>query len=127
MSQQYATTVANGALCVLLQLHMPNVDVEKRTSLPLLLRRVKGDGMYPTLEKGQLVLVRRRSVLKVDDIIVFLRNGAEKVKRITGIEGNFLYVLGDNPRYSTDSRHYGYISRDTVVGTVIFPREDRKL
>jgi len=80
--------------------------------------------MYPTLEKGQLVLIRRRSILKVNDIIVFVHNGAEKVKRITGIEGNFLYVLGDNPRYSTDSRHYGYVSRDAVIGTLIFPRED---
>jgi len=97
---------------------------EKRSTIPLMLRRVKGDGMYPTLEKGQLVLIRRRSILKVNDIIVFVHNGAEKVKRITGIEGNFLYVLGDNPRYSTDSRHYGYVSRDAVIGTLIFPRED---
>jgi signal peptidase I len=97
---------------------------EKRSTIPLMLRRVKGDGMYPTLEKGQLVLIRRRPILKVNDIIVFVHNGAEKVKRITGIEGDFLYVVGDNPRYSTDSRHYGYVSRNAVIGTVIFPRED---
>lgn len=91
-----------------------------------MLRRVKGDGMYPTLEKGQLVVVRRRPSFRVNDIVVFLYNGAEKVKRISGIEGDFLYVIGDNPLYSTDSRQYGYIRRDKVLGTIIFPREDTR-
>ena len=103
---------------------MLNVAAEKRVGLPLLLRRVKGDSMYPTLEKGRLVIVRRSPKLKINDIIVFLQNGSEKVKRISGVEGDFLYVLGDNPRYSTDSRQYGYIHRNTVIGTIVFPRED---
>jgi nickel-type superoxide dismutase maturation protease len=101
-----------------------NKTSERRANKPLMLRRVKGDGMYPTLEKGQLVLIRRRPNLKINDIVVFVHNGAEKVKRICGMEGDFFYVLGDNPRYSTDSRQYGYIRRDSVVGTVVFPRED---
>jgi nickel-type superoxide dismutase maturation protease len=89
-----------------------------------MLRRVKGDGMYPTLEKGQLVVVRHRSKLHLNDIVVFVQNGVEKVKRVCGVEGDFLYVLGDNPKFSTDSRQYGYIRRDSVIGTVVFPRED---
>lgn len=109
---------------MLLQLCMMNVETEKRATLPLILRRVKGEGMYPTLEKGQLVVIRRHSKIKINDIVVFLQDDAEKIKRICGIEGDFLYVLGDNPRYSTDSRQYGYIRRDAVIGSVVFPRED---
>lgn len=90
---------------------------------PITMRRVKGDGMYPTLEKGQLLLIRHRSKLRINDIIVFMYDGVEKVKRICGMEGEFLYVLGDNPHYSTDSRQYGYIKRSSVVGTVIVPHE----
>ena len=98
-------------------------DTQKRLTAPLMLRRVKGNGMYPTLEKGQLVLVRRRSYCKVNDIVVFVQGGVEKVKRVSGVEGDFLYLLGDNPQFSTDSRQYGYVNRENVVGTIIFPRE----
>lgn len=97
---------------------------EKRTGLPLLWRRVKGEGMYPTLERGQWVLVRRGVKIEVDDIVMFTHNGAEKVKRVMGVEGDFVYLLGDNPRYSTDSRHYGYVKRQTIVGRVVWPRQE---
>lgn len=99
---------------------------EKRLKAPFMLRRVKGDGMYPTLEKGQLVVIIRRPSFKIDDVVVFVHNGAEKVKRVCGVEGDFLYVLGDNPRYSTDSRQYGYIHHGNVIGTVVMPREYTK-
>lgn len=100
-----------------------NASTEKQRSLPLLWRRVKSEGMYPTLEKGQWVLVRRCNDINVDDIIMFIHNGHEKVKRVMGIEGDFIYLLGDNPRYSTDSRQYGYVKRSAVVGRVVWPRE----
>jgi len=97
--------------------------IEKRTGLPLLWRRVIGEGMYPTLEKGQWVFIRPTEKINVDDIVMFTHSGAEKVKRVIGIEGDFIYVLGDNPRYSTDSRHYGYIKRHAIVGRVVWPRQ----
>lgn len=83
--------------------------------------------MYPTLEKGQWVLVRRRPTIKLNDIVVFMHEGSEKVKRVCGMQGDFLYVLGDNPRYSTDSRQYGYVRRSSVIGIVVFPRQDYKI
>jgi len=96
---------------------------KKHTGLPLLWRRVKGEGMYPTLEKGQWVLVRPGNKIDVDDIVMFVHGGAEKVKRVMGIEGDFIYVVGDNPRYSTDSRQYGYVKLQAVVGRVVWPRQ----
>ena len=94
-----------------------------KSNFPLMIRKVKGEGMYPTLEKGQMVVVWKRAKLQVGDIVVFIRDGAEKVKRVSGVEGDFLYVVGDNPRFSHDSRQYGYVARDTVIGRVIYPSD----
>lgn len=100
------------------------VDTPKfvKPGFPLVLRRVVGDGMYPTLEAHQLIVLGQAKRLCVGDIIVFRHKGREKIKRIHGIEGEFLYVLGDNPRFSTDSRQFGYIPRRAVLGRVIYPR-----
>ncbi len=98
-----------------------------KPNLPVLLRRVVGDSMYPTLENDQLIILRPRAPLHVGDIIVFLYEGHEKIKRIHGIEGEFLYVLGDNPRFSTDSRHFGYVPRRTVLGKVAYPHTEKRI
>jgi len=100
-------------------------DKSRDSRWPLLWRRVTGESMYPTLEKGQWVLVRLSDKIAVDDIVMFVHSGAEKVKRVMGIEGDFIYVLGDNPRYSTDSRHYGYVKRHAIVGRVVWPRQSK--
>lgn len=100
-----------------------NLENVRPAMLPLMLRRVRGEGMYPTLEKGQLVVILRASRFKIGDIVVFLHGSSEKIKRVWGVEGDFLYVLGDNPRFSIDSRQYGYVRRDSVVGTVVLPRQ----
>ena len=97
-----------------------------KPALPVVLRRVVGDSMYPTLESDQLIVLRRGAPVDVGDIVVFRYEGREKIKRIHGIEGEFLYVLGDNPRFSTDSRHFGYIPRRSVIGKVTFPRTEKK-
>ena len=96
--------------------------VSMKTILPIMLRRVVGDSMYPTLENSQLIILRPGVQLRVGDVIVFDYKGREKIKRVHGIEGEFLYVLGDNPRFSTDSRHFGYIPHQAVLGRVVYPR-----
>lgn len=93
-----------------------------KTILPIMVRRVVGDSMYPTLENDQLIVLRLGAPLRIGDIVVFDYRGREKIKRIHGIEGGFLYVLGDNPRFSMDSRHFGYIPHQAVLGRVVYPR-----
>lgn len=101
---------------------------------PLMIRRVQGHSMVPILPPGTVVFgwcwFRR---LKVDKVVMFTREGRETIKRIDRINDKGLFVLGDHPDTSTDSRHYGPIPREWVQAVVFWPRtakvlaEDRKL
>lgn len=86
------------------------------------LRRVLGESMYPALEHGQWILVKRCTRYRVGEVVVFRRGQDERIKRVSSVENEFYYVLGDNPNYSKDSRDYGYISQKDVVGKVVVPR-----
>ena len=90
---------------------------------PLMIRRVSGHSMVPVLPPGTMVYARRWFVhLRPGAVVVFRHNGMEKIKRIHHIAGDDVYVIGDHPDASTDSRHFGPISRSTVVATVMYPR-----
>lgn len=56
-------------------------------------------------------------------MVIIRHDGLEKIKRIKRVDPQHgIYVLGDNPGCSTDSRHFGWIDRDAVVGRVVWPR-----
>ncbi|MCA9318171.1 S26 family signal peptidase [Candidatus Saccharibacteria bacterium] len=78
--------------------------------------------MYPALEAGQLVFALHTKQISRGDVVVFRHEGIEKIKRVVGMEGDFVYVLGDNPRFSTDSRQFGYIKQSTIAGRVVWPK-----
>ena len=87
---------------------------------PLKFFKVKGRSMEPSLFEGDYVLLRLTKNVKTGEIVVFERNGHEIIKRVSRIQDESLWVLGDNPKYSTDSRAYGWIERERVVGKVIW-------
>ncbi|HEY8998902.1 MAG TPA: S26 family signal peptidase [Candidatus Saccharimonadales bacterium] len=91
---------------------------------PFLLRRVVGESMMPTLRHGQLLLIRRGK-FEIADVVLLLHEGVEKVKRVAEIDGERVFVLGDNPLASTDSRHFGWLSGANVRGKVVWPRMTR--
>jgi len=80
--------------------------------------------MSPTLHNGQIVLVNRFIYLfaapKKNDIIAVRdpRDGKVLIKRIKKIEDKRYFVLGDNKKASTDSRVFGMIERQDIVGKV---------
>ncbi len=90
----------------------------------LLLRRVEGDSMSPSLRHGQLILASSWPWHpKPGDIIVARHNQLEKIKRIQQVDPRRgVFVLGDNPLQSTDSRHFGWLLPDEIVARVIWPR-----
>lgn len=81
--------------------------------------------MHPTLQEREVVFVNRLSFLfhtpQIGDIIAFRDPRDKKVliKRITKRVKEKYFVEGDNKKHSTDSREFGMIGRNDIVGKVI--------
>lgn len=87
-----------------------------------MLAAIAGDSMLPSLADGDFVVVLRGTRTR-PGAIVAVRDPREParvvVKRVHRREGGGWWVLGDNPRASTDSRQYGPVPDDLVVGRVV--------
>jgi nickel-type superoxide dismutase maturation protease len=94
---------------------------------------VAGDSMAPTLAPGDRVLAAAARALRPGEVVVLEhpdRPGLEVVKRVTRVAGDpapdgrvlgpdEIWVEGDNLESSTDSRHFGAVSRGRVRGRVL--------
>ena len=103
----------------------------------------KGSSMTPTLPNASIVVVNRLGNCTLGDVVACkspLEPGKFVCKRIVGIEGdevlldprvqsnpenlrfvvprNHVYLLGDNLMTSHDSRYYGPIPTQNIVGKV---------
>ena len=96
----------------------------KRRKL-LIVRRVMGDSMVPTLVPGTVVLAVHSRKLKVGDVVVVWHEGLDKIKRIADIQFNKVFLRGDNFMHSTDSRDFGWVGAETVIGKIIWPKMAR--
>jgi nickel-type superoxide dismutase maturation protease len=92
---------------------------------PIVKYQVSGSSMIPTIAAGETVFVNRLSYLfrnpHIDDIIAFHdpRDGKVLIKRIIKIANRCYFVQGDNKNASTDSRVFGMIRRQEIIGKVI--------
>jgi len=77
--------------------------------------------MAPTLRHGdQLLVVRRRRAEPGALLVVRLPDGTLAVKRLVRIvDGGAVWVEGDNPFGSTDSRTLGPLAAGAVAGVAI--------
>lgn len=76
--------------------------------------------MYPYLKENRLVLVLVSKNYKIGDVIGFRFDNQVYIKRISKIKDKMLFVLGDNPDNSLDSRKFGWISKGSVEFKLIF-------
>ncbi|HEX5595849.1 MAG TPA: S26 family signal peptidase [Micromonosporaceae bacterium] len=113
-----------------------------------LLATVTGYSMTPTLHPGDRLLVRRASLshLRVGDLVVITpdvriagprrRGTGYVIKRLAAVPGDpapeylpsphgthvppgWMAILGDNPDASRDSRDYGLVAQERLVGVVV--------
>ena len=87
--------------------------------------RVVGNSMEETLSEGDLITYQRinpnNHELKIGDIVVASHpriNSKLIIKRIFKIYQNKFDLRGDNFSSSTDSREWGLINLDLIVGKV---------
>ncbi len=78
--------------------------------------------MIPHLNPNDIILIWKfifKKNIKIDDVITFRKDNRIMIKRVFEIDENGIFVMGDNKRDSTDSREFGSISHDLVIGKVI--------
>lgn len=84
--------------------------------------RVTGNSMLPNLKDGDKVLVKPCESYQIGDIVVAqhpFKQSVVLIKRVSEIHENGLFLVGDNPAESTDSRTLGKISPKDILGKVV--------
>jgi nickel-type superoxide dismutase maturation protease len=86
--------------------------------LPWLRVAVRGPSMLPALAPGEWLLVRRGAPPRPGAVVVVRRPERLVVKRVVREVADGWWVEGDNAAASDDSRAFGAVRRDDVVGEV---------
>ncbi|RMG28072.1 MAG: nickel-type superoxide dismutase maturation protease [Methanobacteriota archaeon] len=85
--------------------------------------KVEGSSMEPFLRPGQFAIIRKTKQVKIGDVICFPDPQNPKlllIKRVQAINDNSAFVIGDNLTKSRDSRHFGMISKGSIIGKLLF-------
>ena len=84
--------------------------------LPVRLLIVKSNSMYPTLQKGDFILIKRNNDYKKGDIITYdYESNYLVTHRIIEKNNNFFITKGDNNNSEDDK----FIQLDNIKGKVI--------
>lgn len=86
---------------------------------------IHGHSMEPTIKENQTVFVSALPFLlrkpKINDIVAIKHPHDNKtfIKRIIMIENKKYFVQGDNKSDSIDSRKFGMIGKELIIGKVL--------
>ena len=84
---------------------------------------VEGNSMAPALKSGAVVLIHRHAKIKSGDLVLAkhpYKSSVSILKRVAEIEPDGgLVLIGDNSLESTDSRTFGAVSIESIIGPVI--------
>lgn len=109
----YITLLACYILCITYGVY------SKQHIFPLTVYQISSTSMLPTLLPDDIIVVDTSASIQKGDVTVFLHpslEGMYMVKRVNHQQQNQWEVLGDNPKNSIDSRVFGYIDKDSIVG-----------
>ncbi|MGL4589671.1 MAG: signal peptidase I [Mycoplasmatales bacterium] len=89
------------------------------------LMKIQGESMEPTLKNNDYVLYMKKFYsIKKGDVVIYrnidINIGNKIIKRVTKIEGEKVFLNGDNQKESTDSDQFGFVDREGIVGKVIY-------
>lgn len=88
--------------------------------------KIEDRSMEPTFKSGDYVIVNKLAYIfgnpSKGDVVV-LKHPKEKgrvlIKRISLVtNSDEYYVVGDNKSFSQDSRHFGPVKKDLIIGKV---------
>lgn len=88
-----------------------------------MLAKVSGASMSPGLNQGDLVLIWRTHKVKRNQVVIAQRPGNAKmliIKRVLSETITGYWLQGDNKDYSDDSRIFGEVNKNLIVGKVLF-------
>ena len=83
--------------------------------------RVDGNSMSPTLQDGDHVLIRSQARAEPNDIVLCrhpYKKTVQVIKRVESADECGAFLLGDAPQESTDSRSFGVVPWNKLVGVV---------
>lgn len=85
----------------------------------LIIRRVVGQSMQPTLPPGTVAVGWKLKRPRLGDIVIAKPKDREVIKRVFKISSAGYFLLGDNSAYSTDSRTFGWLTKRQIIAVVI--------
>lgn len=84
---------------------------------------VEGNSMSPTLENGEKIFIKSAKKIEVGDIVLAkhpYKKSVKILKRVAEItEDGKLNLIGDNPSESSDTRSFGLILTENVIGKAV--------
>ena len=85
---------------------------------PLIIRRVVGHSMEPTLHEGQLVMASGLLPVRSGDVVVAKIGDLELIKRLAVLPDNQRILAGDN---KTDNHDLAWNDETHIIGKVFWP------